>query len=662
MNSDSYKIIISLSHQRISFEYWQRDGENKLVPMPNGNWPAPLAFFCSDRGIIIGEDASRAAHAGTACAYENYFEQLVNDTTYEIGGQSRPIRFLLLDASEMIFHEFFKIVLLNRFGSLSDNRANMPLTIVCESDIQSHERALLQGLFRDSGYSRVRVVNYDVYIDRYIKETISKEYDCDNVLVTWTEGENLTFSLFDVNSTESSPRASKNYKGLGVDPRKEYVENLIWESIIYQNQFLQKNEESDALSKAAIDFLSSSAPLLKDTVLLSDGHKYHYSLNRQVVDCISGSNGVSLNEVLCKFLNENGIPNRSRTLLLLRGIAAENTYFKLNLSQGFSKTLTSDHKLRNNTMHLIIAEEVPLVIPGPNSKSGSTPKPTSAPKIEPDTNTEPHIPTVTPDEVKRWQRKWRQVKAEADGKVRGGQVREALQIVENLYTECRAELGSNNLLDDINAKIELLNNLSQIKPVASTSDIKNFERKWRQERASARGKVRNGSSDEAIRLLNDFINTMSNVNGTEHLIIEVKNEITSVEKEIRHKATSTIRPNTTQKKCTKDETRIGTKPTQGEVTPEGDKLVAQGKLREAREWYRTNNDSVKARIVADIIRTQKAVDVRKQSLEECIKTKDKDQINRIINEIESFIGLCQKVGYKTTEYTQLLKEYRKIKY
>ena len=195
MNSDSYKIIISLSHQRISFEYWQRDGENKLVPMPNGNWPAPLAFFCSDRGIIIGEDASRAAHAGTACAYENYFEQLVNDTTYEIGGQSRPIRFLLLDASEMIFHDFFKIVLLNRFGSLSDNRANMPLTIVCESDIQSHERALLQGLFRDSGYSRVRVVNYDVYIDRYIKETISKEYDCDNVLVTWT-GERILRSRF----------------------------------------------------------------------------------------------------------------------------------------------------------------------------------------------------------------------------------------------------------------------------------------------------------------------------------------------------------------------------------------------------------------------------------------------------------------------------------
>ena len=37
MNSDSYKIIISLSHGRISFEYWLRDAEDKLTPMPTGH-------------------------------------------------------------------------------------------------------------------------------------------------------------------------------------------------------------------------------------------------------------------------------------------------------------------------------------------------------------------------------------------------------------------------------------------------------------------------------------------------------------------------------------------------------------------------------------------------------------------------------------------------
>ncbi len=117
MNGDSYKIIISISHHRISFEYWQRDGENKLVSLPNGNWPAPLAFYCSDTGIVIGEDAVRAAHSGTTNAFDNYFERLVEDSTYTIGGQTRPIRNLLLDASESIFRDFFRHILFNRFGS-----------------------------------------------------------------------------------------------------------------------------------------------------------------------------------------------------------------------------------------------------------------------------------------------------------------------------------------------------------------------------------------------------------------------------------------------------------------------------------------------------------------------------------------------------------------
>ena len=44
MNEDKYKIIMSLSHHRISFEYWLRDGEDKLQLMPGGNWPSPVAL------------------------------------------------------------------------------------------------------------------------------------------------------------------------------------------------------------------------------------------------------------------------------------------------------------------------------------------------------------------------------------------------------------------------------------------------------------------------------------------------------------------------------------------------------------------------------------------------------------------------------------------
>ena len=138
---------------------------------------------------------------------------------------------------------------------------------------------------------------------------------------------------------------------------------MIWERVIGQNPWLQKSNEEDAISKAATDFLSSSLPLVNDTILLSDGQKYHYSLNRNTIDYIQNSDGVSIKDTLEQFLKENGIINRSRVLLLLRGIVAGNSYFEQNLSSGFSKTIKTDKKLRDNTMNLIISEVVPMFEP-----------------------------------------------------------------------------------------------------------------------------------------------------------------------------------------------------------------------------------------------------------------------------------------------------------
>lgn len=69
-------------------------------------WPAPLAFYCSQNGIEIGDAAMRAVHTGTSNAFDNYFDRLTNDVTYIYGGQRKPLRYLLLDATETIFEDF----------------------------------------------------------------------------------------------------------------------------------------------------------------------------------------------------------------------------------------------------------------------------------------------------------------------------------------------------------------------------------------------------------------------------------------------------------------------------------------------------------------------------------------------------------------------------
>ena len=570
MDSDSYKIIITLSHHRISFEYWQRDGGNRLVPMPKGKWPAPLAFYCSDSSIVIGEGAVRAAHTGISNTFENYFEKLGEEKYYTIAGQRRPIRNLLLDAAEDIFRDFFSSVLFNRLGSLTENRASMPLTIVCESDIKPNEKAFLLGLFKDSGYNRVIVVDYSKYINRYIHETLSHECDFDHVLVIWTEDTDLTFTLLDKTST-NSPQ-TKILKGLGIDPRKQYVENLIWDCVIGRNIWLQRENEEDAISKAAQDFINSSLPLLNGTILLSDGHEYYYSLNRKSLDYIPCNGGVSMSEELDAFLCNHGITNRSRVVLFMRGLTAGNEYFEQNLNHGFSHMIKSGQKRRDDIMRLIIEEE--------NSTGPVIVDPT---------------PTPPPDN------------------------------------------GSINPVPD-----------PPIDP--NPIDIKSYERKWRQIKAIAKGKIRQNNYKEALSLLEGFLSDIQERKEMDEMIASVNEMIKNIKEEYGQSICNPVHEH--DEKVTVHEPK---------GKEDGKDLLRQGKLKDAREWYRENNDSKMSRLLTEIIRSQKGVEVRKRSIEEYKKKGDKAQIARIVKELEEHIQLCNEADLDCTEYKHILEEYKNIK-
>lgn len=546
---------------------------------------------------------------------------------------------------------------------MSDNRANMPLTLVCESDVKPNERALLQGLFKDSGYNRVRVVDYDRYINRYVNESLSNEYVCDKVVVAWAEGPDLTFSIFGVNN-DTAP-IIKSFKNLGIDPRRKYVEKMIWERVIGQNPWLQKSNEEDVVSKAASDFLSSSLPLVNDTILLSDGQQYHYSLNRNTIDYIQNSDGVSIKDTLEQFLKENGIANRSRVLLLLRGIVAGNSYFEQNLSPGFSKVIKTDKKLRDNTMNLIISEVTPALEPEQII-------------VDPPVFINPQKDKDNQEKIRELSRKWRSIKAEANGKQRGGQTEVAIQMLKDFLSECQAISGVDNVITEIYNEIAKYN-ITQV-PVVNHDLIKSFERQWREVKATAKGKVRSGNLSDARSILQSFLNTLQKEPGTDRLISSVQNELSLIAADepklskSKHKD-GEIHPNgkwvwvASAAKGNGDWRVVGgkihnqakqDKESASEKKNEGDSLIAQGKLKEARDWYRGQNNNVMARILSEIIRSQKGVELRKASIEEYRKSKNREQIYRIIKEIEEYIDLCEKAGLNSSEYKKLLADYRKI--
>lgn len=658
MNSDSYKIIISLSHHRIAFEYWLRDGENKLVPMPNMTWPAPLAFYCSPNGIEIGETAMRAVHSGTSNAFDNYFDRLTNDETYLYGGQRKPLRYLLLDATETIFEDFFKKVMLGNKGSLSDNRATMPITLVCESDIKPNERVLLLDLFKSSGYNRFKIVEYNTFIESYLRATIAKEYACDNALVAWTEGTDLTFTLF--NLRNESERNYAYHPGLGVDPRLDYVKKLIWERIKGQNPWLNFLFEEETISKAASDFLTSSTPLVNDTLILSDGLSYHYSLNRRVIDNLQCNEGEAIRSKLEGFLRENNLTISNKTLLLLRGIAAGNKFFEQTIGQGFTNTIRSDKKLRNSTMQLLIHDSNPVVAQELINVINESPQPR-----EEDETTETYSGGGKDDRrLKELKRRWREVNAQSSGMQREGRANNAIQLLKKFKEDCMAIDEAKDLTIEIESKIASLQRTdASTKPESTdTATIKSIEREWRVLRATAKGKVRNGQTAEAIQLLKAFIKKISPTRGTEKVLEDATKELSVLD------TTKTDIPSGRKQdegKTTKKSARLesnATSTSEGNKLSdnEGEKLIASGKLKEARDWYRTSGNSSKAKTLSDLIRSQKGVELRKISLEECRKIKNRDQIKRIILELQNYISQCNEVKYECTEFKRLLSEYKKL--
>lgn len=638
MDNENYKIIVSISHHRISYEYWQRDGENRLVPMPAGTWPAPLAFYCSPMGVVVGNEAMNAVLSGTASAFGKYFELLSSLETYRTGGQNRPFKNLLLDASEKIFVDFYHRVLFQPQITINDIRGGMPLTIVCDADVTSHERAFLNDLFRSSGYTRVKVVDYNNYIDSYVRSDLSNRYTCDNVLVALAEGDDLTLTLFKVTSDGIYPQVV--LPGMGKDPRKEFVKEGIWEDLIAQNDFLDRNEIDNLLTGAADNFLSSGIPDYYGEIMI-EGERYIFSLNRHHIDHLINTGSDGLRQMLNSFLLQNGIENRGRTLLMLRGNASGNDYFMQNLRQGFCQTIRSDRQLRESVMSMVIKETQPLVA-------------VFEPLVQPPL---PPMPLTDSTTLVRLNKRKREVFAEVNAKLRRNQRDVALQMLKGLLAECENVSGSESIFNEVEERMSAIEVSDEVRKPCDRPDsigLKQISMEFRQVRETALScKIK--APDKAVSLLQEFIRKYNSKPGADSFIAKAENLIEGIKNTIgtmaKHQATN--RPVTV---------RVDKQNVKKDVSEDrGPALIREWKIKEARDWYKSKGNNSIVTQLNKIIVDKRSADQRKNSFDSCVKEKDKKKIERIIAELEAFVALCENAGADASEYKTLIKNYKKIK-
>ncbi|MGM9822709.1 MAG: hypothetical protein ACI30D_09035 [Muribaculaceae bacterium] len=666
MNSSEYKVIITLSHRAISFEYLLAGGDGSLAPMGGDRWPAPMAFFAAGNRIILGEEALNAHRNGQPDTFVDYFNDIKTERRFTYGTTNAPVANVLLYAVEEQLRRFLKEELYGRLGGLEQNRSEMPLILAFNDDIEEKERVHVIRLFQDSGYNNLRPVRYNWFVSKYF----AMNHGYRHTLMAWSDGVDLHLTTFSKQSPEQIHTI--RLEGLGIDPRVSEIAKIIWKDVEPQAWYPDFGRELPRLEEAAREFLSSGRPEYDGTVTMSDGTECTYYLRRDTVNRISLHESQRLQHELTAFLEQCGCSDRSGTLLLLRGRAVGNDYFQGQLNHGFARMIEVNDDLRRAVKQLLTAPDLsdasfPMTtgapvaeqftppspqfeqapIQRPKRKTTHTPTPPAnspVPKppvepIRPAHNPVPAPPIEVPGRLREaglpehvlrhLKRTWKETKAAATGKISTRKFDEAYHLLNTFRRECK-ELDYHGFDSDIDQTF---------------SEIKTQEAKHKAQPANLRRQTTPDNPFSGIAMQADSILN-------------------------RGARTVPIRPVPSTRTTSPSRPSRPTPPPPGPMPhspnpePKADpaiELIRQGKLREARDYYRNHGLTTLAAILTDIYRDKRSIEARKKGLDQIRATHNTQQAKRIVDELQSYIDKCDKVGVPCEDIKKLLSEYRKVK-
>lgn len=94
---------------------------------------------------------------------------------------------------------------------------------------------------------------------------------------------------------------------------------------------------------------------------------------------------------------------------------------------------------------------------------------------------------------------------------------------------------------------------------------------------------------------------------------------------------------------------------------EGMKLMQNGMFKEAREWFRNNNQRLKADDCTTVIRWLRFLSAYESELQATITAKNREKARVRIKEINEIVSLYNKYGIDTSRLVKLSNEYKRIK-
>ncbi|ALL05518.1 hypothetical protein AQ505_08460 [Pedobacter sp. PACM 27299] len=292
----------------------------------------PLYFYVNGNDFIFGNVARDRFSRHDPNAYGNYFE-IIKDPGkhFSIYGNKKPIKQLFYYGIEQYLSYFLNSVLY-KVDSIESYRQHFPLRFLFDTDIDDHEKSLIELLFQEAGYYNLDRVLFNQQLFEVLAQKAILPKDKAILLLNGID-DVLYLKLYKNLNAEAI--GFFKLSGQGADPRVKILADMIVEYIMVQNSYLaiDKDAEITFLLPFCVGLLENTSQIIMGDAELSDGNSFWFKVNeRNLNDRLQYySNDVMVYTVIDDLLKSGGLLVDDVVILL--GTEEISTSYFLNKLQ-----------------------------------------------------------------------------------------------------------------------------------------------------------------------------------------------------------------------------------------------------------------------------------------------------------------------------------------
>ncbi len=312
----NYCVLIKVSKRVVSFWYQSEKGPYAPLIIKDTN-ESPLYFYVNHNDFIFGNAARDRFYSNDPNAFGDYFE-IVKDPgkLFSIYGNKKPVKQLLYYGIEQYLSHFINAVLY-KSDSIESYRPHFPLRFLFAPDIEDKEKALVESLFKETGYDNVGRVDYNASLFTVL--CTKGLMNARNPVLLLTGVDNvLYFELYA--SVSEPPVASSKLGGQGADPRVRILAEMIVEYISAQNSYLLLDKEIEiaTLLPYCTGLLESITPIITGEATLTDGKAYYFRVTERKLNerLLYLSNDSEIYSVIDDLIKTHDLDVQTTTILL----------------------------------------------------------------------------------------------------------------------------------------------------------------------------------------------------------------------------------------------------------------------------------------------------------------------------------------------------------